>query len=118
MTSTLVEIVVDCADAERLAEFWCAVLGWHVVDRDEGAVEIAGDDGGPTLLFDLAPDAKTGKNRIHLDVQARDGDQEAEVERVTALGATPVDIGQGDVPWVVLADPEGNEFCILRGPPS
>ena len=117
MTSKLVEIVVDCADAERLAEFWCAVLGWRVVDRDEGAVEIAGDDGGPTLLFDPVPDGKVVKNRVHLDLRARDGDQQAEVERVTALGATPVDIGQGDVPWVVLADPDGNEFCVLRGSP-
>ena len=57
------------------------------------------------------------KNRIHLDVCAADGDQQAEVERIIALGARPVDIGQGDVTWVVLADPEGNEFCVLQGAP-
>ena len=63
------------------------------------------------------PEPKTIKNRIHLDVHADDGDQAAEVERLIGLGATRVDIGQGDVDWVVLADPEGNEFCVLAGPP-
>ncbi len=115
MTSTLVELVVDCEDAERLAEFWCAVLGWHVVERDEGSVEIGDDGGGPTVLFEPVPDAKTVKNRIHLDLRARDGDQRSEVQRILRLGATAVDVGQGTVSWVVLADPEGNEFCVLRG---
>ena len=70
------------------------------------------------LLFLPVPEGKTIKNRIHLDVHADDGDQAAEVERLIALGATHADVGQGnDVDWVVLADPEGNEFCVLAGPP-
>lgn len=119
MTSVLTEIVIDCADTERMAEFWCAVLGWKVIDRDDGDVEI-GDGAGtqPTLLFEVVPEPKTVKNRIHLDVCAADGDQAAEVERILALGASRVDIGQGDVRWVVLADPEGHEFCVLDGAPS
>jgi catechol 2,3-dioxygenase-like lactoylglutathione lyase family enzyme len=117
MTSALTEIVVDCEDAERLAEFWSAVLGWHVVDREEGAVEIGDDGPGPTLLFDPVPDAKTVKNRVHLDVRARDGDQRSEVQRILRLGAKTIDLGQGNVSWVVLADPEGNEFCVLQGAP-
>jgi catechol 2,3-dioxygenase-like lactoylglutathione lyase family enzyme len=114
MAARLTEIVVDCADAERLAAFWCAVLGWDVVDRDEGSVEIGGPAGWPTLLFEPVPDPKVVKNRIHLDVNPTDRDHAQEVERILALGARHVDIGQGDVRWVVLADPEGNEFCVLR----
>ena len=118
MTSTLSEVLIDCNDCELVAQFWCAVLGWEVLDRDEeGDVEI-GTPGGPVrLLFLPVPEPKTLKNRIHLDVHAVDGDQEAEVERLIALGATHVDVGQGEQSWVVLADPEGNEFCVLAGPP-
>ena len=117
MSSKLTEIVVDCTDADRLAEFWCAVLRWNVVDRDGESVEIGDGSDGPTLLFGPVPDDKTVKNRIHLDVRARDGDQRSEVQRIVALGAHTVDIGQGNVSWVVLADPEGNEFCVLQGAP-
>jgi catechol 2,3-dioxygenase-like lactoylglutathione lyase family enzyme len=113
MAARLTEIVVDSADPEPLAAFWCEVLGWEVVDRDEGDVEIGGSSGGPTLLFQLVADRKQVKNRIHLDVNPTDRDQAAEVERIVALGARRIDIGQGDVRWVVLADPEGNEFCVL-----
>ena len=67
----------------------------------------------PGLLFELVPEPKTGKNRLHLDF--RPADQDAEVQRLLGLGATRADIGQGDVSWVVLADPEGNEFCVLSG---
>ena len=119
MTSTLTEVLIDCNDAERVAAFWCEVLGWEVLDRDveEGDVEI-GTPGVPIrLLFLTVPEAKTIKNRIHLDVHANDGDQAAEVERLIGLGATHADVGQRDVDWVVLADPEGNEFCVLAGPP-
>jgi hypothetical protein len=70
-----------------------------------------------TIVFEPVPEKKTIKNRVHLDVKAVDGDQDAEVERLIALGARRVDIGQGDVSWVVLADPEGNEFCVLSGRP-
>jgi catechol 2,3-dioxygenase-like lactoylglutathione lyase family enzyme len=119
VTSRLTEVLIDCVDAERLAAFWCEVLGWTVVDRDDsdGSVEIGDGGDGVSLIFEPVPEPKTIKNRLHLDVKATDGDQAAEVERLIAFGARPVDIGQGDVSWVVLADPEGNEFCILAGPP-
>ncbi len=114
MPVKLTEIVIDCAEPEALATFWCAVLGWKVVDRDEGSVEIGpGGGGGPTLLFEPVPEAKVVKNRIHLDVRPTE-DQRAEVGRIIGLGAQLIDIGQGNVSWVVLADPEGNEFCVLR----
>src|SRR5947209_1795374 len=120
MTSRITEIVVDSADPEGLAQFWAAVLGWVVVDSSEAEVEIRpyGTDGRssvvPSLLFLKVPEAKTVKNRLHLDVNAYDTDQSTELERLLGLGATRVDIGQGDVRWHVLADPEGNEFCLLR----
>lgn len=114
MGVTLTQFVIDCADPERLATFWCEVLDWQVVDRDEDDVEIGGTGDGPTLLFEQVPDPKTVKNRIHIDVRPTE-DQQTEVDRIIALGARRVDVGQGDVSWVVLADPEGNEFCVLRG---
>ena len=114
MAVKLTQVVIDCADPDRLATFWCEVLGWQVVDRDGDEVEIGGSGDGPTLLLDRAPDAKVGKNHLHLDLTPT-GDQQAEVDRIIGLGARRVDIGQGDVSWVVLADPEGNEFCVLRG---
>jgi len=113
MAARLTEIVVDGHDPERLAAFWSGVLGWEVVDRDEGSVEIAGPGDGPTLLFEPVPEDKIVKNRLHLDVNPTDRDRDAEVERIIGLGAVPVDVGQRDVDWVVLADPEGNEFCVL-----
>jgi hypothetical protein len=119
MTSILTEVLIDCTDAERVARFWCAALDWEVLDRDEeaGDVEIGTPDGPVRLLFLTVPEPKTIKNRVHLDVHAADGDQDAEVERLIGLGATHVDVGQGEQSWVVLADPEGNEFCVLAGPP-
>jgi len=108
--------VIDAADPERLAGFWMAVLGWQPTGRYQGAVEIAdGVRGGPSLTF--VPDAgtKQGKNRLHIDVNPTGCTQDEEVARLLALGARRVDIGQGSgKPWVVLADPEGNEFCVLR----
>jgi predicted enzyme related to lactoylglutathione lyase len=114
MAARLTEIAVDCSDPDRLAQFWSAVLGWPVGERDDWGVELLGPPGWPTLLFIKVPEPKTVKNRLHLDVNATDRDQDAEVERIIALGATHADVGQGDVSWVVLADPEGNEFCVLR----
>ena len=116
MTSRFSELCIDCHDPHRLAEFWAAVLDWKVDDDDGDEVEVADPDGSlPTLLFVKVPDSKTVKNRLHIDVSPRDREQDAEVERILALGATPTDVGQGgDVSWVVLADPEGNEFCVLR----
>ena len=117
MTSILTEILIDCIDAERLAAFWCEVLGWEVVDRDEGDVQIGSSADGLRIWFQPVPEPKAVKNRIHLDLHADDGDQAAEVERLIGLGATHVDVGQRDVDWIVLADPEGHEFCVLAGPP-
>ena len=119
MACRFTELVIDCHDHDLVGRFWADVLGYEVVDRADGPtewyVELAGPPGsGPTLLFARGPDEKVGKNRLHIDVNATDREQEAEVERILALGATRVDIGQGDQTWVVLADPEGNEFCVLR----
>jgi catechol 2,3-dioxygenase-like lactoylglutathione lyase family enzyme len=121
MASRITCVVVDCLDHERLAAFWCAVLGYEVVERsEEGWVEI-GPPGQPekgpvpTVLFQTVPDPTPGKNRVHLDVNATDRDQDAELERLLELGATRADVGQsGTEGWHVLADPEGNEFCLLR----
>jgi catechol 2,3-dioxygenase-like lactoylglutathione lyase family enzyme len=117
MATIFTELVVDCHDPATLAAFWQAVLGYEVVATSDGEIEIGGGPGtGPTLLFQRVPEEKVVKNRLHLDVSPAPGSVQAEeVDRVLGLGATPVDIGQGDVSWVVLADPEGNEFCILRG---
>ncbi len=106
-------VAFDCKQPGRLANFWCEALGYQVTDSDESGVSIASGDGsGWAIDFLAVPDDKVVKNRLHLDL--RPDDQEAEVKRLLDLGATRVDIGQGDdVSWVVLADPEGNEFCIL-----
>jgi hypothetical protein len=115
MANRITSWCIDCTDPELLASFWCAVLDWQVTERDPEGVRISG---GPDLVpidFLVVPDGpKKRKNRIHLDVNATDRDQAAELERLLALGARPVDIGQGDVTWHVLQDPEGNEFCLLR----
>ena len=95
--------------------FWGAAMGWPIVYDQDGDVAIRAPDGqGPFLTFGPPGVAKSGKNRLHLDLRPPAGeDHEAEVERLIELGATRVDIGQGDVPWVVLADPDGNELCVL-----
>jgi catechol 2,3-dioxygenase-like lactoylglutathione lyase family enzyme len=113
------ELVVDCADPERLAGFWCEVLGYEVLFREPDSVEIgpAAGFGGvqPTMVFGLSDEPKRGKLRLHIDVNATDRDQDAELARLLGIGARPADVGQsGDESWHVLADPEGNEFCLLR----
>ncbi|GAB4069755.1 VOC family protein [Angustibacter speluncae] len=122
MVSSLSEVAVDCADPDALARFWCAVLGYEVqeVDEAEGYVCVgpaapSSRPGAPTLGFAHVPEAKAGKNRLHLDVRPADGDRDAEVERLLALGATRAGGDEG-LPWVVLRDPEGNEFCVLAPP--
>jgi predicted enzyme related to lactoylglutathione lyase len=106
------QTVVDARDPRRLGEWWREALGWVVVNDDPEEFEIRhAPDRLPGLLFVEAPEPKTIKNRLHLDF--RPDDRDAEVRRLLALGATQVDIGQGDQTWVVLADPEGNEFCVL-----
>ncbi|WP_369142227.1 VOC family protein [Streptomyces sp. R44] len=121
MASRISELVLDCADPERLAAFWSEVLGYVEVGREEdGSIEIgpAGIGFGgaqPTLVLSPSSEPRTGKLRLHIDVNATDRDQDAELERLLALGAEPVDIGQtGAENWHVLADPEGNEFCLLH----
>ena len=110
------QVVVEASDAIGLGRWWAEALGWVVVDEDTVVFEIRPTpDQIPGILFLQSPAAKAAKNRLHLDF--RPDDQAAEVERLIAHGATRVDIGQGvDVPWVVLADPEGNEFCVLGQP--
>ena len=120
MASRLSELVLDCADPELLARFWCGVLGYVELEREDGAIEIGPPDVGfgglaPTMILSPSSDPKTGKLPLHIDVNPIDRDQDEELERLLALGARPADVGQtGDEPWHVLADPEGNEFCLLR----
>jgi predicted enzyme related to lactoylglutathione lyase len=112
MPSEWEQVVVDAEDPARLARWWAEALGYQIVHEEPDEVEIRrSPDAGPGLLFTPVPDAKRVKNRLHLDL--RPDDQEAEVERLVDMGARPVDIGQHEVSWVVLADPEGNEFCVL-----
>jgi hypothetical protein len=125
MASRITELVLDCRDPARLAAWWAQVLGHEVLGTDpDGSVEIgpAGQQAGgavPTLLFAPVADPTPGKLRLHLDLSATDRDQDGELQRLLDLGARPVDVGQGPLTdtmtWHVLADPEGNEFCLLRG---
>jgi catechol 2,3-dioxygenase-like lactoylglutathione lyase family enzyme len=119
MACRFTEIVVDCRDPEALAAFWSAVLGYRELSREDGAIEIGPDEGfggpAPTLVFSPSTDPRPPKLPWHIDVNPTDRDQDAELERLLALGARPADVGQtGDEGWHVLADPEGNEFCLLR----
>ncbi len=119
MACRISELVVDCRDPEALAAFWCEVLGYEVLLREPGAVEIgpASGFGGPqpTMVLSASDEPKSGKLRLHIDVNPTDRDQDAELARLLAAGAKPADVGQtGDERWHVLADPEGNEFCLLR----
>jgi hypothetical protein len=113
------ELVVDSRDPEALAAFWAAVLDYRVLSREDGVIEIGPEPGfggtAPTLVFVPVPDPTPGKVRLHIDLSPTDRDQDEELDRLLGLGATRADIGQrGDEGWHVLADPEGNEFCLLR----
>jgi Glyoxalase-like domain len=113
MTSKFTELCFDCRDPEKLAQFWSEVLGYERKVED-GLHFIEGPAGsGPTISFIEVPEGKVVKNRLHIDLNPTDRDQHEEVERLERLGATRVDVGQGDVSWVVMGDPEGNEFCVL-----
>jgi catechol-2,3-dioxygenase len=115
MTSKFTELSIDCSDPHRVAAFWSEVLGYQVTDQEDELVAIGDPDGASvTLVFVKVPEPKTVKNRVHIDLNPRDRDQSEEVERILALGATHADVGQGKQQWVVLADLEGNEFCVLR----
>jgi hypothetical protein len=124
MSSKFTELAIDCADPDGLARFWCSVLDYEVQDEDaDGTVTIGPPGPGgkdqlgpvPTVLtFARVPEGKTVKNRLHIDVNPTDREQDEEVRRLLDLGARHADVGQtGDESWVTLADPEGNEFCVL-----
>ena len=100
--------------SQEVGYFWSKALGWPLVWDQDQETAIRSPHGGPKITWGGPPVApKTGKNRLHFDLAPADGDQDAEVERLVSLGATRIDIGQGEVSWVVLADPDGNEFCVL-----
>lgn len=127
MTSRFTELIIDARDPRGLADFWCAVLDYHVVEVRETWVEIAPwrelseqppveqirhTPRIPTIIFVKVPDDKVVKNRLHLDILPSDRGIDEEIARLVDLGASRADIGQGEQEWTVLADPEGNEFCI------
>ena len=116
MPLALHHVVVDTHDLPRLADFWARVLRWKVLSVREREVVIGPEDTAPVgMCFMSVDEAKAGKNRLHLDLTTAAEDRDAEIERILALGAQRVDIGQtGEESWVVLADPEGNEFCVVR----
>lgn len=114
MASRIGEVIVDCSDPEAAAAFWRAALDYRITDRDDTGVAIAGHSTAPTIIFDGSTDQKLQKNRLHLDICPVDTSQDDEVARLAALGAKRIDIGQGDVSWVVMEDPVGNEFCVMR----
>ncbi|WP_431924095.1 VOC family protein [Nonomuraea jabiensis] len=119
MACRISELIIKSRDPQQLAAFWCEVLDFIVLDTDDGAVEIGPREGfgglQPTLVFVPATELDAGRPRLHFDVNATDRDQDAELERLLKLGARPADVGQsGQESWHVLADPEGNEFCLLR----
>ncbi|QKW53656.1 VOC family protein [Streptomyces buecherae] len=121
MACRISELILECADPERLAAFWCEVLGYVEIGReDDGGIEIGPPDVGfggpqPTIILSPGDVPPATKPRLHIDVNPTDRDQAAELERLLALGARPADVGQtGAEDWHVLADPEGNVFCLLR----
>jgi predicted enzyme related to lactoylglutathione lyase len=127
MTVRWYTTVIDCTDVRRVSRFWAEALGWAVAYEAEDEIVLVPQhaltadqrgvpplERGPGLVFVPVPEPKTVKNRLHIDLAPlADDDHAAEVERLVGLGATRADVGQHDVSWVVLADPEGNEFCVL-----
>lgn len=117
MAVILNEICIDCADPKSQAEWWAQVLDWPLQMDESGLywwmTRTGQPQDGPILVFVGVPEPKTVKNRIHLDLNPFGADQAEELERLLSLGAKRIDVGQGEVPWVVLSDPEGNEFCLL-----
>jgi predicted enzyme related to lactoylglutathione lyase len=116
MPLSLHHVVVDAHDLPGLARFWARALGWQVLSERDREVVIGPDEHAPVgMCFMPVSDPKTVKNRLHLDLTTEAGDRDAEIERLLTLGASRVDIGQtGEESWTVLADPEGNEFCVIR----
>ena len=121
MASKWWSVVVDCVDPHALGAWWAEALGFSVLMYDEPdevvvARGTAEDPQWPAFVFVPVPEGKSVKNRLHIDLNP--DDQQAEVARLEALGARRVDVGQQDAPWVVMADPEGNEFCVLTPRPQ
>jgi predicted enzyme related to lactoylglutathione lyase len=116
MPVRLHHIVIDTHDLPMLARFWTQALGWQILSEREHEIVIGTEDTAPVgICFMPVTDVKTVKNRIHLDLTTSSADRDAEIERLLALGARRVDVGQaGNESWTVLADPEGNEFCVVR----
>ena len=116
MPVRLHHIVIDTHDLPRLARFWTEALGWKVLSEREREIVIGTDENAPVgICFMPVTDEKAVKNRVHLDITTSAEDRDQEIERLLALGAQRVDIGQtGKESWTVLADPEGNEFCVVR----
>jgi catechol 2,3-dioxygenase-like lactoylglutathione lyase family enzyme len=114
-TGPIASVVVDCADPAAMARFWGEAMDWTVLKVTEHHAVLRSAEGvGPYLQFLRTPDVKSGWNRVHLDIRPYPGDEpEAEAAGLRALGATVIDLSPSDVPWRVLADPEGNEFCLL-----
>lgn len=125
MACRISELVLECRDPQLLARFWCEVLDFVILDQERGPagildmVEIGAADGfggrQPTIILSRNENPGAAKPRLHIDVNATDRDQAAELDRLLTLGARPADIGQtGDEDWHVLADPEDNVFCLLK----
>ena len=122
MAVRLVQWTMDVQDVHVMATFWAHALGYRADLGDDGCAKLYppddADPGVPTVWLQATGEAKRGKNRNHPDVRPQDGDVDGAVERLIELGARPIDVGQSaDDPFVVLADPEGNEFCVLRTEP-
>ena len=115
MPSKLAVIAIDAIRPRVVADFWCAVLGWNIVEEDSDIISIAPQDQSwPSIDVIAVPEGKSVKNRLHFDLRADGVSTAEELERLLALGARRMDVGQGpDVSWVVLGDPEDNEFCLL-----
>jgi hypothetical protein len=116
VSSAILSITFDCADPRALARFWGEVTGWPVIGEpqpgsEDSAVGNLGE-GRPRLYFVRVPENKTIKNRVHLDVMPTDRTQDEEIARLARLGATVVSDRRPEFGWVLLADPEGNEFCV------
>ena len=114
-TGPIAAVVVDCADPRAMVRFWGSAMDWTVHEvADDNAVLRSAKGVGPYLEFIRNPDVKSGWNRVHLDIRPYPGDEvAAETARLQALGASVIDLGESEISWTVLADPEGNEFCLL-----
>jgi predicted enzyme related to lactoylglutathione lyase len=115
MATRLVSVVIDANDVQALARFWAEATGWPVTSEADDEVVVGPPDPAVHLVIGTVPEPKQSQNRIHLDLATSSAeDQATTVGRLLAIGATRIDVGQNDVPWVVMADPEGNELCVLE----